>query len=51
MNLSMGAALIPVRIPAYDIPTLRAFAVGVGLGCSFATLTLYYRFCLLPQYT
>lgn len=41
-NLSCGAVLIK-RIPAYDIPTLRAFAVGVSLGSSFMGVSLMLR--------
>lgn len=47
LNLALGAALIPRRIPAYDIPTLRAFAVGVLLGWAFLSLSLL--FCLGPS--
>lgn len=50
VNLLMGMLLIPSRIPAYDIPTLRAFAVGVLLGTSFASMSLFYRFGHLMQY-
>lgn len=50
LNIYMGAALIPSRIPAYDIPTLRAFAVGVLLALSFASLSLFFRFGHLASY-
>ena len=49
-NLGFGGALIPTRIPAYDIPTVRAFAVGVLLGLSFTTLSLFFRFGYLSSY-
>jgi hypothetical protein len=51
INVMMGALLIPSRIPAYDIPTLRAFAVGVLLALSFSSMSLFYRFGALQQYT
>jgi hypothetical protein len=50
MNIVFGCALIPKRIPAYDVPTTRAFAVGVLLGFSFLTLSLFFRFGHLPAY-
>lgn len=49
-NVGFGAALIPPRIPAYDIPTLRAFAVGVLLALSFTSLSLYFRLGHLISY-
>jgi len=36
--------LIPRRIPSYDIPTARAFAVGVTLGLSFVGMSLMWRY-------
>ena len=50
LNISMGAALIPSRIPAYDIPTIRAFAVGVLLAVCFSSLSLFFRFGQFPAY-
>lgn len=43
-NIAFGGMLIPRRIPAYDIPTTRAFAVGVLLGLSFLSLSLFFRY-------
>lgn len=42
LNLSMGAQLITRRVPGYDIPTLRAFAVGVSLGFAFLGHSLLF---------
>lgn len=50
VNVIMGMLLIPSRIPAYDIPTLRAFAVGVLLALAFSSMSLFYRFGHLTQY-
>mmetsp|Transcript_61530 Transcript_61530/g.91484 ORF Transcript_61530/g.91484 Transcript_61530/m.91484 type:complete len:425 (+) Transcript_61530:33-1307(+) len=41
-NLSFGGSLICCRVPAYDIPTLRAFAVGVSLGFAFLGQSLLF---------
>lgn len=41
-NLGFGAALITRKVPAYDIPTLRAFAVGVLLGTAFLGSSLLF---------
>lgn len=49
-NVGFGAALIPKRLPAYDIPTLRAFAVGVLLAISFTSLSLLFRFGAMAAY-
>ena len=43
INVLFGASLIPSRLPAYDIPTLRAFAVGCLLAVSFTSMSLFYR--------
>jgi hypothetical protein len=50
LNLGAGTALISRRIPAYDIPTLRAFAVGVLLGTSFLGLSLMFWAGPIPAY-
>ena len=49
-NVFFGAALIPSRLPAYDIPTLRAFAVGCLLAASFTTMSLYFRLGCMQSY-
>lgn len=43
-NCIFGALLIPKRINKFDIPTIRAFVVGVILGLSFVCLSLNYAF-------
>jgi len=43
-NIVAGASLIPRKIPAYDIPTLRAFAVGTLLAAAFVSQSLFFRF-------
>ena len=43
-NCVFGAFLIPQRIPSFDIPTIRAFAVGVTLGLSFVAWSLVWYF-------
>jgi len=43
-NVIAGAKLIPRRIPAYDIPTLRAFGVGTSLAVSFLSLSMVFKF-------
>lgn len=50
MNLLMGAVMIRRRVPAYDIPTLRAFAVGVSLGLSFLGHSLLFTAGTLNVY-
>ena len=49
-NVLAGAKLIPRRIPAYDIPTLRAFGVGTSLAISFLTLSMFFKFGAFPWY-
>jgi len=44
LNCVYGGLLIPKRIHAFDIPTIRAFVVGVTLGLSFVCLSLNFRF-------
>jgi hypothetical protein len=41
-NLSFGGALITRKVPGYDIPTLRAFAVGLSLGLAFLGHSLLF---------
>ncbi|CAF1443469.1 unnamed protein product [Rotaria sp. Silwood1] len=43
-NCIFGALLIPRRIPSFDIPTIRAFGVGVTLGLSFVGWSLVWYF-------
>ena len=43
-NCLFGAVLIPQRIPSFDVPTIRAFGVGVTLGLSFVAWSLVWRF-------
>ena len=43
-NCIFGALLIPQRIPSFDVPTIRAFGVGVTLGLSFVAWSLVWRF-------
>lgn len=43
-NLAFGGTLITRKVPAYDIPTLRAFTVGVLLGFSFLGHSLLFLF-------
>ena len=49
-NVLAGAKLIPRRIPAYDIPTLRAFGVGTSLAISFLSMSLFFKFGAFPCY-
>ena len=49
-NVFFGAALIPSRLPAYDIPTLRAFAVGCLLAVSFTSMSLFFRLGCIQSY-
>eukprot|EP01036_Dinobryon_divergens_P026119 gene26119-34729_t len=49
-NVFFGAALIPSRLPAYDIPTLRAFAVGCLLAVSFTSMSMFFRLGCMPSY-
>lgn len=42
-NCIFGAFLISRRIPSFDIPTIRAFGVGVTLGLSFVGMSLMWR--------
>lgn len=49
-NLSFGGALIVRRVPGYDIPTLRAFAVGVSLGFAFLGHSLLFVLGKYPWY-
>jgi hypothetical protein len=46
-----GALLIPQRIPSFDIPTIRAFGVGVTLGLSFVGWSLVWYFGAEPWFT
>jgi len=50
INCIYGGLLIPKRIHAFDIPTIRAFVVGVTLGLSFVCLSLNFQFGHLPQF-
>jgi len=50
LNCITGLFLIPVHIPSYDVPTLRAFHVGVTLGLAFVAQSFIWRFGHLPQY-
>ena len=50
INCIYGGLLIPKRIHAFDIPTIRAFVVGVTLGLSFVCLSLNFKFGHLPQF-
>eukprot|EP00485_Elphidium_margaritaceum_P007648 CAMPEP_0202697212 /NCGR_PEP_ID=MMETSP1385-20130828/10533_1 /ASSEMBLY_ACC=CAM_ASM_000861 /TAXON_ID=933848 /ORGANISM="Elphidium margaritaceum" /LENGTH=381 /DNA_ID=CAMNT_0049353601 /DNA_START=62 /DNA_END=1207 /DNA_ORIENTATION=- len=50
INCIFGALLIPKRIHAFDIPTIRAFVVGVMLGLSFVCLSLNFRFGHLESF-
>ena len=43
-NCIFGAFLIPQRIPSFDVPTIRAFGVGVTLGLSFVGWSLVWYF-------
>jgi hypothetical protein len=43
-NCLFGALLIPQRIPSFDVPTIRAFGVGVTLGLSFVGWSLVWYF-------
>lgn len=43
-NCVFGAMLIPQRIPSFDVPTIRAFGVGVTLGLSFVGWSLVWYF-------
>eukprot|EP01038_Epipyxis_sp_PR26KG_P008553 gene8553-11559_t len=49
-NVGFGSALIPTKIPLYDIPTVRAFAVGVLLALSFTSLACFFRFGMYASY-
>lgn len=44
LNCIYGGLLIPKRIHYFDIPTIRAFVVGVTLGLSFVCLSLNFMF-------
>merc|ERR1712228_540683 len=44
LNCIYGGLLIPKRIHRFDIPTIRAFVVGVTLGLSFVCLSLNFMF-------
>ena len=44
LNCLFGALLIPQRIPSFDIPTIRAFGVGVTLGLSYVGWSLVWYF-------
>eukprot|EP00487_Bulimina_marginata_P004717 TRINITY_DN21650_c0_g1_i1.p1 TRINITY_DN21650_c0_g1~~TRINITY_DN21650_c0_g1_i1.p1 ORF type:complete len:263 (+),score=28.46 TRINITY_DN21650_c0_g1_i1:174-962(+) len=44
INCIYGGLLIPKRIHKFDIPTIRAFVVGVMLGLSFVCLSLNFMF-------
>lgn len=44
INCIYGGLLIPKRIHRFDIPTIRAFVVGVTLGLSFVCLSLNFMF-------
>ena len=50
-NCIFGALLIPQRIPSFDIPTIRAFGVGVTLGLSFVGWSLVWYFGAEPWFT
>ncbi|CAF1302443.1 unnamed protein product [Adineta ricciae] len=43
-NCIFGALLIPQRISSFDVPTIRAFGVGVTLGLSFVGWSLSWYF-------
>ncbi|CAF1298901.1 unnamed protein product [Adineta steineri] len=49
-NCIFGALLIPQRIPSFDIPTIRAFGVGVTLGLSFVGWSLVWYFGAEPWF-
>ena len=49
-NCIFGALLIRKRLNKFDIPTIRAFCVGVILGLSFVGLSLNYKFGHLKWY-
>jgi hypothetical protein len=49
-NCIFGALLIPQRIPSFDIPTIRAFGVGVTLGLSFVGWSLVWYFGTEPWF-
>jgi len=50
-NCIFGALLIPQRIPSFDVPTIRAFGVGVTLGLSFVGWSLVWYFGTEPWFT
>jgi len=50
LNCLTGLFLIPTHIPSYDIPTLRAFHVGVTLGLAFVAQSLIFRFGQNPEF-
>merc|ERR1719285_1443649 len=43
-NCISGCLLIPTHIPSFDVPTLRAFHVGVVLGLAFVCQSLIFRY-------
>jgi hypothetical protein len=49
-NCIFGALLIPQRIPSFDVPTIRAFGVGVTLGLSFVGWSLVWYFGAEPWF-
>ena len=49
-NCIFGALLIPLRIPSFDVPTIRAFGVGVTLGLSFVGWSLVWYFGAEPWF-
>jgi len=49
-NCIYGGKLIPKRIHRFDIPTIRAFVVGVTLGLSFVCLSLNFMFGHLESF-
>ena len=49
-NCVFGALLIPQRIPSFDVPTIRAFGVGVTLGLSFVGWSLVWYFGTEPWF-
>merc|ERR1719277_780473 len=50
VNCIYGGLLIPKRIHRFDIPTIRAFVVGVTLGLSFVCLSLNFYFGHIAAY-
>ena len=49
-NCIFGGLLIPIRIPKWDIPTIRIFVVAATGGLSFIALSLNFRFGHIPSF-